>query len=137
MTGTHWEYEVDTQGGNSGSPIIQDGTSWTVGIHTHGFGAMCPSAYNGGTAFSNAGLAAAITNFPGPNARYVDQNHPVNILLQAGTPFRPYKSAATGYAQTPNNGILSIVARSYNETLTLNRPLSVMASVGTAIIGAP
>ncbi|MFZ2520434.1 MAG: trypsin-like serine protease [Anaerolineae bacterium] len=137
LTGTHWEYEVDTQGGNSGSPIIQDGANWTVGIHTHGSGAMCPSAYNGGTAFNNAGLAAAITTFPGPNAIYVDQNHPVNILLQAGTPFRPYKSAATGYAQTADNGILSIVAGSYNETLTLNRPMSVVAPVGTVIIGAP
>ena len=98
---------------------------------------MCPSAYNGGTAFNNAGLAAAITTFPGPNAIYVDQNHPVNILLQAGTPFRPFKSAATGYAQTPDNGILSIVAGSYNETLTLDRPMSVVAPVGAVIIGAP
>lgn len=137
LTDSHWEYEVDTQGGNSGSPIIENGTNWTVGIHTHGSGAMCPTAYNGGTAFNNAGLAAAISNFPGPNAIYVDQNHPVNILLQAGTPFRPFKLVATGHAGTPANGILSIVAGSYNETLTLNRPMSVVAPVGAVIIGAP
>ncbi|MCA9299894.1 MAG: hypothetical protein KDA28_12555, partial [Phycisphaerales bacterium] len=36
VTGTRVEYQTDTTGGNSGSPIIDEATNTAIGIHTHG-----------------------------------------------------------------------------------------------------
>ncbi|MCX6151184.1 MAG: trypsin-like peptidase domain-containing protein, partial [Ignavibacteriales bacterium] len=44
-------YNTDTQGGNSGSPIIDEATGYAVGVHTQGY---CPSFPNGGTSLSNS-----------------------------------------------------------------------------------
>src|SRR5690606_24711131 len=35
-TGTQLQYQTDTTGGNSGSPVIDDSTGMAIGIHTHG-----------------------------------------------------------------------------------------------------
>jgi len=36
VAGTALSYQVDTQGGNSGSPVIWNNTDQAIGIHTHG-----------------------------------------------------------------------------------------------------
>ena len=48
-------YNVDTQGGNSGSPVIVEGTNQTIGIHTHG-GCSSSGGTNAGTSFRNQAL---------------------------------------------------------------------------------
>ena len=53
------QYSVDTQGGNSGSPVIVAGSNVTVGIHTNG-GCSAGGGVNAGTSFRNAELWAAI-----------------------------------------------------------------------------
>src|SRR5690606_39360363 len=35
-TGTQLQYQTDTTGGNSGSPVIDDSTGMAIGIHTPG-----------------------------------------------------------------------------------------------------
>ena len=55
---TTLRYTVDTTGGNSGSPVIDETTGKAIGIHTH---AGCDPA-NHGTAVQHAGLQAALAN---------------------------------------------------------------------------
>ena len=54
------QYQTDTTGGNSGSPVIDESTGEAIGVHTHGgcngFGG------NSGTGVSHAGWQAALTN---------------------------------------------------------------------------
>ncbi|WP_312518763.1 serine protease [Massilia sp.] len=45
-------YDVDTQGGNSGSPVIVEGTNTAIGIHTNG-GCSAAGGTNAGTSFRN------------------------------------------------------------------------------------
>jgi hypothetical protein len=52
-------YEVDTQGGNSGSPVIVEGGNIAIGIHTNG-GCTASGGTNAGTSFRNAALWAAV-----------------------------------------------------------------------------
>jgi V8-like Glu-specific endopeptidase len=52
-------YVPDTQGGNSGSPVIVEGTNVAIGIHTNG-GCGPAGGANAGTSFRNASLWAAV-----------------------------------------------------------------------------
>ncbi len=54
-------YNPDTQGGNSGSPVIVEGGNVTIGIHTNG-GCTAAGGTNAGTSFRNAALWAAVSN---------------------------------------------------------------------------
>lgn len=49
-TGVTMRYRADTQGGNSGSPIIDEATGSSVGVHTHG-GCTSTGGSNAGTSF--------------------------------------------------------------------------------------
>jgi V8-like Glu-specific endopeptidase len=57
--GTTVGYQTDTTGGNSGSPVIFEGTGEAIGIHTHG---GCSSGQNHGTAVQNSGLQNFLAN---------------------------------------------------------------------------
>jgi trimeric autotransporter adhesin len=48
LSGTRLRYVVDTEGGNSGSPVIDEATGEAVGIHTHG-GCTTSGGSNNGT----------------------------------------------------------------------------------------
>ena len=57
---TEVEYQADTQGGNSGSPVIFESTGQAIGIHTHG---GCSSTEgNHGTGINHSGLQAFLAN---------------------------------------------------------------------------
>jgi len=59
-SGTTMRYVTDTEGGNSGSPVIDEATGNAVGIHTHGGCSTSGSGNNFGTsAVSSAFWAAA------------------------------------------------------------------------------
>ncbi len=60
-SGTILEYQVDTEGGNSGSPVIFESTGQGIGIHTHG-GCNPPYSGNYGTGANNSGLQYALAN---------------------------------------------------------------------------
>jgi len=61
FTGTTVRYTADTTGGNSGSPVILDGTNQAIGIHTHG-GCTSTSGSNAGTGSNHTALQAALAN---------------------------------------------------------------------------
>jgi V8-like Glu-specific endopeptidase len=56
-SGTTMRYVTDTQGGNSGSPVIDGATGFALGVHTHG---GCSSGNNNGTSFFRAAFWAAV-----------------------------------------------------------------------------
>lgn len=59
-SGTTVKYQVDTQGGNSGSPIIDEYTQNAIGVHTNG-GCTSSGGYNSGTSTYNTSFWNAIT----------------------------------------------------------------------------
>lgn len=61
FTGTTVRYQTDTTGGNSGSPVILDGTNNAIGIHTHG-GCNSTGGSNIGTGANHTGLNNALAN---------------------------------------------------------------------------
>jgi hypothetical protein len=58
-SGTTMRYVTDTQGGNSGSPIIDALTNVALGIHTHG-GCSTSGGNNNGTSLFHTALWAAV-----------------------------------------------------------------------------
>src|SRR5690606_535868 len=48
-SGTTMRYQVDTTGGNSGSPVIDEATGEAVGVHTHGGCTTAGTGSNSGT----------------------------------------------------------------------------------------
>jgi len=58
-SGTTMRYVTDTQGGNSGSPIIDELTGYSVGVHTHG-GCTSSGGNNNGTSLFNSAFWAAV-----------------------------------------------------------------------------
>ncbi len=66
------QYQTDTTGGNSGSPVIDEATNQAIGIHTHGGCNSNGSGANSGTFLLNAdfqrALNAPIPQPPGPLA---------------------------------------------------------------------
>ena len=59
--GTTLTYVVDTQGGNSGSPVFHENTGQVIGVHTHA-GCSFSSGANQGTSRNNTGWGNALAN---------------------------------------------------------------------------
>ena len=59
LSGTRLNYVVDTQGANSGSPIIRENSGKAVGVHTDG-GCTSTGGYNSGTSLLNENFWDAI-----------------------------------------------------------------------------
>lgn len=124
----YWNFGVDITSRNSGSPIIPLDTELSVGIVTH-----CPCP-NYGTSFENDELADTLNTYLSHDIIYVDNGHPATI--EDGTIFRPYDTVIEGVNGVPSGGLLCIVKGSYNESLTINKAITIIAPVGAVTIGA-
>ena len=60
ITGTRLQYQTDTTGGNSGSPVIDDSTGLAIGVHTHG--GCSQNQGNSGTGLNHAGFQNFLAN---------------------------------------------------------------------------
>jgi hypothetical protein len=86
-SGTTMRYQTDTEGGNSGSPVIDAATGYALGVHTHGGCTTSGSGNNSGTsAFHTAFWAAIGTQgvTPAPPdtlVPYSDYTTPTTMLL--------------------------------------------------------
>ncbi len=60
-SGTTMRYRTDTEGGNSGSPVIDDATGNAVGVHTHG-GCTSTGGNNSGTSTFNTNFWNAVNS---------------------------------------------------------------------------
>jgi V8-like Glu-specific endopeptidase len=135
------EHDVDTMPGNSGGPIIWDGTEYTFGVHTHG---GCDSFWDGydnhGTHLHRGGLEAALQNFLGPNTIYVDW---ADVGLPSnGSVYEPLHSVANAVGVVAHGGTIALVPGSYpraaGNTFTAGadgKAMTFRAPAGLAVIG--
>ncbi len=129
-------YQVDTTGGNSGSPVIWNTNGVAIGIHTNAGCNADGSGANSGTSFEHNPLEAALDNFYDADTVHVDGGMPALGPAENGTVFRPYNTVLEGVTAVPTGGIVIIVEGSYpGETMTINRAMTLMAPVGTVTIG--
>lgn len=128
-------YAVDTTGANSGSPIIlANFPDRTVGIHTNG---DCPpdgTSANLGTSFEVDALEIAIQRVWGPRTLYVDQTLSFP-QVQNGRIYQPFDTVSEGLADVQDGGVLSIVEGTYRESVTISKPVTLIAPVGPVTIG--
>lgn len=127
------QHAVDTEGGNSGSPIIWESNSLAIGIHTNGgcFG----GGSNAGTSFEVDALETAIRNITGTSARFVDAGHPLPVV-EDGTVFRPYNTLVEGTDNVPVGGIVSVVTGTYpvGAGRLFNKLMMIEAPTGAVLI---
>ncbi len=94
----YWEYQVDTEGGNSGSCIHGAGTPdffTSVGIHTN---AGCSAtAGNTGTGFEADDTETAMNNYWQTEIEFVDADHHLSSTI--GTSVNPHQSLQTALSQ--------------------------------------
>ncbi len=140
-TATWHSYLVDTELGNSGSPVIWEANGFALGIHTHGDCTAGSTGENDGTSFRNTGLAAALQSFPGPGAVYVDAVAYPNSPRADGTIFKPCNNLPAAAAAAPSGGRICLVQGSYLKAANTNtfgadrKAMLLVAPVGTVIIG--
>lgn len=83
------QYTVDTTGGNSGSPIIDEASGMAIGIHTHG-GCGSGGGFNQGTAIDHPNLVNALNNPlgvcapPGPSLAFSFPKGAAELIDPAG-----------------------------------------------------
>ncbi len=85
-SGTTMRYVTDTEGGNSGSPVIDGATGNAVGVHTHG-GCTSSGGNNNGTSTFNSAFWIAVEQGAGclvetasnPNPAHLTTDVSVNI----------------------------------------------------------
>lgn len=133
-------YAVDSEGGNSGSPIIWEANGFTIGIHTNG-GCTSTGGENIGTSFEVDALETALQNFQGTNTFYVDIAAVTNTFN--GTIFSPFNNVSDAVFWVPAGGTVSMVRGSYvkeaGNTFAGNRRITkamrLVAPVGAVRIG--
>ncbi len=128
------EYAVDTLAGNSGAPVIINQEGLALGIHTHS-GCNPPNFGNQGTGFQQSELKNALQTFFGGNVEYVDKGYPEIPVLKDGTITRPFNSVQEGTNAASAGAIISVVKGSYDETVIINKDVTIEAPVGTVVIG--
>jgi|GEM_PF-419490 len=88
LTGTAVRYTTDTTGGNSGSPVILDGTNQAIGIHTHG-GCTSAGGSNAGTGANHTALQTALASPQGvcdcPSVEFAFPNGLPSLIDPGGT----------------------------------------------------
>ena len=95
-SGTIIRYQVDTTGGNSGSPVEDLSTGLCIGIHTNAGCTLSGTGANQGTAIQNANLQNALSNPIGVAAAPDCNNNGVPDDVDL----------AQGAADCNNNGVL-------------------------------
>jgi hypothetical protein len=95
----YFEYQTDTDGGNSGSAIGASGAGVTlhsIGIHTNGF-CSPPSEGNEGTSFEADDVEAAMNSYFQTEVEYVDVDH--HLSSTNGSSVLPHQSVNTAANQ--------------------------------------
>ena len=135
QSGTQVGYATDTQGGNSGSGVVDTGTGLAIGIHTHG---GCQNGFNSGTAIHHAGLQNALANpqgvcVPLPLLVFAFPDGLPEFIAPDGDTIRVDVSGANGGTAQPGTGLLHYDIGGGFETLSMTE---VAANVYDAVFPA-
>ncbi|MEM9674574.1 MAG: T9SS type A sorting domain-containing protein [Cyclobacteriaceae bacterium] len=122
----------------SGAPIVYHESNVAIGIHTtsvHAGGLDEESiVLTGAIGFKNDYLRNALSNFI-KDAIYVDAEGLYDDGAN-GQIDKPYLTVSEGVQQAAEHDILSIARGSYDESVTIDKPLKLSAPVGKVVIGA-
>ncbi|MEM9834198.1 MAG: FlgD immunoglobulin-like domain containing protein, partial [Bacteroidota bacterium] len=115
-----------------GAPVVFPGSNIAVGIHSEGRETNdTPSL---GTGFRDQDFRKHLGEFFTTAVTYVDQ---ASVAGSGnGNIYEPYLTISEGSQQAADNDILNIARGSYNESVTINKPLKLSAPVGAVVIGA-
>lgn len=123
-------HKADTEGGNSGSPIIKESTGRAVGIHNAG---LCNlELFNSGVSFKKDLIQDAINGFHGSNAVHLDAAAPSD---GDGSAFDPYDGLSEAVDATPAGGKLVIVTGTYSGAVTIEKEMDIINPVGAVDLG--
>lgn len=130
-------YAVDSEGGNSGSPVIWEDWNIAIGVHTNG-GCTTSGGNNYGTSLEVDALENAINGFPGAGSTHVDAAHPFPVV-ESGSLMRPWNTFMEGVGAVVTGATVSVFAGNYNVPAgtVLSRAMTIAASVGTVTVTAP
>lgn len=96
-----WEYQVDTEGGNSGSAIRDNGSAdlllHSIGIHTNAGCNLTAGTGNTGTSFEANDTETAMNTFWQTQVEYVDVDH--HLTATTGSSVYPHHSLQTALNQ--------------------------------------
>jgi V8-like Glu-specific endopeptidase len=125
-------HRVDTEGGNSGSPVLWDQMDLAYGIHTNGGCTSASGTSNSGTSFEVNALENAIN---GNATTFVDAYHQLPVA-EAGTLMRPWNSIAEGVTWVPTSGTVSIWPGLYAlpSGTQITRAMRLTAPVGAVVV---
>ncbi len=115
-----------------GGVLVYPNSNVALGIHSEGSGLGDSPAV--GTGFRDQGFRKHLGEFFTTDVTYVDRASSVGG--GNGNIYEPYLTVADGVAQAADHDILNIARGSYNESVTINKPLKISAPVGAVIIGA-
>jgi V8-like Glu-specific endopeptidase len=113
-----WQYQTDTEGGNSGSSVLANGVGGvdfhSIGIHTHG-GCTTnnpPTGGNAGTSFEADDTETNMNSFWQSEIEYVDVDH--HLSSNVGSSVYPHQSLQTALSQAnaghgPGVGALELI----------------------------
>lgn len=126
------EYEVDSESGNSGGPILWEAFGLAIGVHTTG--SCVPGTFgNLGTSLNVSAFRNTLHGFPGGAVECVDFGHPFRGI-ETGVVTNPWSSVEEGLVASAPGGRVSIVAGTYTETFTATNAALLEAPVGTVVI---
>jgi hypothetical protein len=131
-------YRADTEGGNSGSPIIWTANGFSTGIHTNGGCGNGGAGANSGTSFAHNALESALRNIVSSTAQFVDAASYPAGTSRNGRIFGPWTQVGDGASAVVSGGVVSIVEGTYLEIGvfgTGNKAMTWQAPVGTVVIG--
>jgi hypothetical protein len=132
------QYSTDTEGNNSGSPVVWNANGLAIGIHSNGGCNASASSFNRGVSFEHNALESALRDFVATNALFVDAGMPGLGVAANGTVFRPYLDLATGVSNVASGGVVNMVAGTYSPassgTYSISTPMTIEATGGTVSI---
>lgn len=130
-------HRVDTEGGNSGSPVFINSNAFAEGIHTNA-GCSSSGGANSGTSFQVNALETALRNFVSTTAQFVDAAGYPAGTARNGRIFAPWSTVNNGATGVVSGGTVAIITGTYLETGTFgtgNKAMMWTAPVGSAVIG--
>jgi V8-like Glu-specific endopeptidase len=139
-SGSFWyhEHQCDSTGGTSGAPIFAafSGYLFPIGVHTDG--GCSNSEYgrtNKGTSFYQRTFGDLLNDFNGQGTVYADNSPHYPAPQRDGTIFAPFTTVNQAVTSVPSGGIISLLPRDFGEAVTINKAVTLIAPVGTALIG--
>jgi V8-like Glu-specific endopeptidase len=123
-------YKVDTEGGDSGGPIIRTSNGRALGIHNT---SLCEvEVFNSGVAFTKDNLADAVNSFQGSDAVHLDA-----AIGNGGdgTALAPFNELDEAVSAVSAGGKLVVVTGSYSGSATIDKEVEFVLPVGGVTFG--